>query len=315
MDLVNESLRNNLKLLNQNLKDKLHAIKGLDRENIRKKLLNFGYLVNLNKLNPEGLKILSPIACVDGSVNRYGDSHPHYVDIFQGLSKVSSVENKSRFKSDIYSPILNPSIEEDEDLRNKLLAKIEVVVAIESAKKDDVKVILMDGNLIRYSIRISEYYELLKEICEDKGILLAGFIKEAKSDSLFELMFPDVMGFNLFDKDLLYGVLNVGEGFILHDEYNKKLDRGISSMILRTSNHPGVGGLEILNSQKDRLIDIGNLCYSLTSSASRGVPMIIDMVDKEVKLDDKLTRELMNSHIDRDVLERFFVSERSLRRY
>ena len=43
--------------------------------------------------------------------------------------------------------------------------------------------------------------------------------------------------------------------------------------------------------------------------------IIIDMVDKEVKLDDKLTTELINSYVDRDVLERFFVSERSLRRY
>lgn len=316
MDIINESLRSNLKILNENLKEKLNEIQGLDRESIRKNLEEFGILVNLEKLDGTELRKFSPMACVDGSVNRYGGSHPHYIDIFQGLSKLSGVKSKSIFKSNVFSPIFDShGEEEEEEIRNKLLASIEVEVAIETLLSEDLKTLLMDGNLLRYSIRSSENYEELKEMCEYKNIILAGFIKEAKSDFLFELMFPHISEFTLYDKDLLYGVLNIGEAFIFHDEYNKKLEKDISSMLLRTSNYPGIGGIEILNSQKEYMLDIGNLCYSLTSSASRGVPMIIDIVDKEVKLDDKLTTELINSYIEKEVIERFFVSERSLRRY
>lgn len=316
MDIINENLRSNLKNLNESLKKKLNKIEGLDRESIRKNLQQFGILVNLKKLDGSELSKFGPMACVDGSVNRYGGSHPHYIDIFQGLSKLSGAESKSIFKSSIFSPILNsPTEEEDEEIRNKLLASIEVEVAIETLLFENVKTLLMDGNLLRYSIRSSDNYEELKEMCESKNVILAGFIKEAKSDFLFKLLFPDISGFTLYDKDLLYGVLNVGEGFIFHDEYNKKLEKDISSMLLRTSNYPGIGGLEVINSQREFILDIGNLCYSLTSLASRGVPMIIDIVDKEVKLDDKLTTELINSYIEKEVIERFFVSERSLRRY
>ena len=316
MDIVNENLKKSLEILNQNLNNKLYKIEGLSRESIRRNLINYGRLINLKKLSMDEMKPFKPAACVDGSVNRYGGSHPHYIDLFQGLSKISGENKKSHFKSSLFSPILNSiSDEEEEDLRNRLLAKIEVDVAIDTLEMENVKVILMDGNLIRYSIRSSKEYETLKESCEDKNVLLAGFIKEAKSDSLFTLLFPKVTDFSLYDKDLLYGVLDVGEGFILHDDFNKKIDQDISSMIFRTSNYPGVAGLEILKSQRDYLIDIANMCYSLTPIMSRGVPMIIDMVDKEVKLDDKLTTELINSYVDRDVLERFFVSERSLRKY
>lgn len=316
MDIVNDNLKKSLEILNINLKNKLYEIEGLDRKSLRSNLANYGKLINLRKLTIDEMKYFKPTACIDGSVNRYGGSHPHYIDLFQGLSKISGDNKKSHFKSNIFSPIINSiGDEDDEDLRNKLLAKIEVDVALDTLEMDDVKVILMDGNLIRYSIRISEEYEMLKEKCEERNIFLAGFIKEAKSDSIFSLLFPKITDFKLYDKDLLYGVLDVGEGFIPHDDFNKKIDQGISSMILRTSNYPGVGGLEILSSQRDYLINIANFCYSLTPIMSRGVPMLIDMVDKEVKLDDKLTTELINSYVDRDVLERFFVSERSLRRY
>lgn len=316
MDLANENLKADLKKLNDNLKDSLYKIENFDRESIRKRLEEIGSFVHLKKLSSKQLKVFKPIAVIDGSVNRFGASHPHYVDLFQALSKISGQKPKSHFKSDIFSPLINPSSEdEDEDLRNKLLAKIEVDVAIETIYMEDVKFILMDGNLIRYSIRTSETYKELKTLCEDRNILLAGFIKEAKSNLIFELIYPEVKNFNLYDKDLLYGVLDSGEGFVLNKDYDEKLKRGISSMILRTSNYPGVAGLEILESQSVQLENIANLCYSLTSEMSRGVPMIIDMVDKEVKLDDKLTKELILAHIDRDLIERFLASERSMRRY
>lgn len=172
----------------------------------------------------------------------------------------------------------------------------------------------MDGNLIRYTIEDKENFDKLSGLCLEKDVLLAGFIKEPKTNILGELIFKDSQQIKLYDKDILYGILNEGEGYILNDSYNKKVDQGFSSMFLRTASYPGVTGLEVLEGQRSSLYNIANLCYSLTPQMSRGVPLIIDMVDKEVKIDDKLMREIVLAYLDSDLVERFFRSERSMRR-
>lgn len=313
MELVNESLIKEIKNLNYNFKTKLNLIENIDRNSVRGHLSKNGKLININKLDKETLSNYVPMACVDGSVNRYGGSHPHYIDIYQALGKISKEKGISVYKSHINSPMISENPNSEEDLRKKLLAKIEVLTAIEIVDNYDIKVLLMDGNLIRYNIEIPEDFEILKNKCEEKNIILAGFIKEAKSNSLFDLFYDNNHGLTIYDKDLLYGVLNIGEGYILSDDLNKKINQGFNSIILRTSNYPGISGIEVLNSQKEHLIEVSNICYSLTSKMSRGVPLIIDIVDKEVKIDNKLAEELIKSYIDQDIIERFFRSERSMR--
>lgn len=315
MDFVNEEIISDLKKLNNNFREKFDNLGNLNKREIRINLRTYGKFVDLKKLNQDEIKNFSPMACVDGSVNRFGGSFPHYIDLFQGLSKVSDSKQRSFYTSKINSPLIEKiDIENEGEVRDKLLAKIEVEAALKTLEICDVKFILMDGNLIRYSILATEEFNKLKEICEKENIILSGFIKETKTDTLSELLLGKE-NLEIFDKDLLYGVLDEGEGFILYDDYSKKQERDISSMFVRTSNYPGVGGIEMLNSQREKILDVGNLTYSMTPRMSRGVPMIIDIVDSEVKLDDKLTEELILSYLDRDIVERIFVSERDLRRY
>lgn len=315
MEVVNKEIVRELRNINESFKEKFNIISNIDKTEIRNRLSDFGNFFKLKKLGKEELSNYNPMACVDGSVNRFGGSFPHYIDLFLGLSMVSGDESMSVFVSNINSPLLETIEEENSgEVRAKLLAEIEVDTAIKSTLETDLKFLLMDGNLIRYSILATEKFNQLVDACVSKGIIIAGFIKEAKTDTLSELVFNDTE-VEIYDKDLLYGVLDEGEGYILFDKYSKKQERNISSMFLRGAYYPGVAGIEVLNSQKDYLKDIGNLCYSLTTSTSRGVPMIIDMVDKKVKLDDKLTEELIMSYLDRDIIQRVFVSERSLRRY
>lgn len=313
MDLINKEIIESMKVLNENLKNKLSYLDNLNKKEIRKKLSDNGDFATINKLSKDQLSKYKNTACVDGSVNRYGGSYPHYIDLFQGLGKISGEKVFNECKVYINSPLLS-NLESDEDLRKKYLAKIEVEVALSILDNYDIKLLLMDGNLIRYNIEAPETFNLLKEKALEKNTYLAGFIKESKSNNLSNLFFEE-KDFQVYDKDLLYGVFDIGEGYVLSENLNKKVSQGFASMFLRTSNYPGISGLEVIYEQRDRLVEIASLLYSLTSKMSRGVPMIIDIVDKEAKLDDKLVEELIKSYIDKDIVERFFRSERSMRKY
>lgn len=313
MDKINSNLIENIKKLNNKLKSDLDITSKLGKNEIRKRLKDFGSFVKLSKLSNKELEAYKKMACVDGSVNRFGSSFPHYIDLFQGLGKISGLIGRDVFLSDVYSPISNPDSKEEEDFKKMLLAKIEILTAIEAVNTGQIKYLLMDGNLIRYKIENSENYERLQELCLEKEIVLTGFIKEPKTNSLFSLVFDDNMTGGLYDKDLLYGILDIGEGYILNETFNKKIDEGFFSIFLRLSNYPGITSLEMIHSQRQYLIEMAELCYSLTPLMSRGVPLIIDMVDKEVKIDDKMIRALLSAYIDTNLMERFFRSERSMR--
>ena len=314
MDLINEKIISEIKNLNQNFKSKFSNIENIDKNIIREKLTEKGEFLRLNKLSNESLSSFKPMVCIDGSVNRYGGSFPHYIDIFQGLGIISGQKFIKEYDAFINSPLIS-NLDSDEDLKKKLLAKIEIQTAIKIIENYDIKFILMDGNLIRYHIEVPEDFQLLKNICLEKNILLSGFIKESKTNYLYNMLFGEEANLQVYDKDLLYGVFSTGEGYILEDTLNAKINQGVYSMFLRISNYPGIAGIELLYEQKDNIFSVANLCYSLTSEMSRGVPLIIDIVDKEVKIDDRLARELINSYIDKDIVERFFRSERSMRKY
>lgn len=314
MESLNIKLAAKMKELNNKLSQDLRDIKNFNRPYLRDQLKAYGSFINLEKLEKEELEKFSKMACIDGSVNRFGSSHPHYIDVYQGLAKVSKSSLADVILSDVYSPLTSNLSEDDEDLKKKLLARIEILTGLETLRTYDLDYLLMDGNLIRYTIEDKENFDKLIGLCLEKDVLLAGFIKEPKTNILGELIFKDSQQIKLYDKDILYGILNEGEGYILNDSYNKKVDQGFSSMFLRTASYPGVSGLEVLEGQKASLYNIANLCYSLTPQMSRGVPLIIDMVDKEVKIDDKLMREIVLAYLDTDLVERFFRSERSMRR-
>ncbi len=322
MDKINKELIEDLKKLNNKLNEKILSYNLPSNNELRKNMESFGEFISFRKLNEEEILKFSPMACVDGSYNKYGGTSPNYIYIFQGLSKISVI-NENIFRVKTYSPILDEDYNEEslgiEDqkiellMSKKNLVEIELDVAIETCENYDIKFLLMDGNLIRYANESEEKYNKLVEITGEKNIILAGYIKEAKTNSIYNLI-SGKDDYSIMDKDLLFGVLEYGEGYILKKDFNKKIENNITSLFLRTSDYPGVTSIEMLERDEKYLKDISDLCFNFTLKSSRGVPMIIDIVDKEVKLDNKITDSLILANIDRDIIERFFTSERSLRR-
>lgn len=263
------------------------------------------------------------IVGVDGSVNKMGGSEPHFVEVFQGLAKSTCIGNEAIFKADIYTPLIDDEKDEilgeeardDKEERNRLLANIEVEVALESAKEHRPYAILMDGSLIRYYIYSYELWIKLREECEKNNILLVGVIEDIKTsiigDKLSEL--KSEVKLRAYDRELLFGLLNYGEMIAIEDEVNSKHRSGYSSVFMRSSMSPSVIGMDIIDTQKDHLEEMARLVFTLTPENSRGIPLWLDLVDKEVKISDALMKGLIERYMDKDIYERFFVSERSKR--
>lgn len=326
---INEILKDEIQLVNKKISQKYKNILSIDRDNFRE-LINrqVGSIISMDKLSIDRLKEYEAkggIVGIDGSVNKKGGSYPHYIELFQAMAKSTIKSQEAIFKAYVLSPVLDqPSREENplEDVESilaeeskKVLSRIEVEVALESIEKHKPYAIIMDGSLIRYYIYSKEEWLKLREKCEDKGIILVGVIEDIKTWMVGETL--EENGFienrKIYDKELLFGKLNMGEAIEIDDQVNTKGESGYSSMFMRTSLDPNIIGMDILDSQKEHIGEMANLVYTLTPENSRGIPLWLDLIDKEVKISDKLIESLMETYLDRDIYEKFFKAARTKR--
>lgn len=308
-----QDLEGQLREVNKSLRDKYNFIFSLDNDVFRKELTeNVGRLIEMEKFPKEKLSKYKRTVGVDGSNNRSGGAFPHFIEIFQGLAK--STDGNEVYKNKVYTPTLN-DIYEDKNLSQKYLATIEIETALEYIDKYDFDYLMMDGGFIRYKINCLDLFTELRETCEAKNIILFGLIKDLKTNVIARSLEIDE---SIYDREILFNRLKTGEAVLIRNEINKKfikdgLGEGFSSAFMRTSKFPGAVGLDILDTQERYLEEISSLIYTLTPMSSRGVPLWLDIVDKDVKITDEILTTLLEEYLDRDVYERFFISERDKR--
>lgn len=308
-----QDLEGQLREVNKSLRDKYNFIFSLDNDVFRKELTeNVGRLIKMEKFPKEKLSKYKRTVGVDGSNNRSGGAFPHFIEIFQGLAK--STDGNEIYKNKVYTPTLN-DIYEDKNLSQKFLATIEIETALEYIDKYDFDYLMMDGGFIRYKINCLDLFTELRETCEAKNIILFGLIKDLKTNVIARSLEIDE---SIYDREILFNRLKTGEAVLIRNEINKKfikdgLGEGFSSAFMRTSKFPGAVGLDILDTQERYLEEISSLIYTLTPMSSRGVPLWLDIVDKDVKITDEILTTLLEEYLDRDVYERFFISERDKR--
>lgn len=328
MQKLDNLLKEKVLDLNSTLSKKYDAILKMSRNEIRTFInSHVGKIKKMSKLDKFQLNLYQSkggIVGVDGSVNKLGGAYPHFVEVYQALAMSTTHKDDSVLLADIYSP-LNPDkevnlFESDEGIiennRNIKLSNLEVDAAIESVKKHNPYAILMDGGLIRYNINAHDRWMELRTLCEQRGIILVGVIKDIKT-SIIGNQLKEVdknIDDTFYDRELLFGRLDYGEMIIIDEEANKKGPKGYASVFLRSSLAPSVIGMDIIDSQKEHIEEMARLVFTLTPENSRGVPLWLDIVDKEVLISDEIMRSMIEQYMDRGLYERFFLSERDKRK-
>lgn len=328
---INRELRDNIVNISNILLDKYKDVLHKDKKEFKSYIeKNVGKIQKLSAFGKEELKKYEEyggIVGVDGSNNKVGGAAPHYIELYQGLAKSTKHQNKPIIRTDFFTPLYeevrrneedSQDMETDDGIRRRKLAEIELDVALESIDELEPYAILMDGSLIRYDILASKKWELLKDRCEDEGIILVGIIEDIKTSIIGESLkltegkeIKDLF----YDREMLYGILEYGELINIYDDMTKKSKAGLSSLFLRSSDNPSVIGIDILDSQKKELEDIVRLILAITPRGSRGIPLWLDIVDSEVRIPDKMIRGLLESYMDKSILEVFFVPERDKRTF
>ena len=324
---LNKGLKEKVTNISSALENKYKDIFILDKPQLRNFIEdNVGHISKMDKLGKETLikyQEQGGIVGVDGSNNKVGGAFPHYIEIYQALAKSTWIKDEQLFKTDIYTPLLPDTSEnlledqenKSEDNKDKRLATLEVEAAIESIDRFKPFAIMMDGGLIRYNICAYDKWMELKTRCEEEGIILFGVIKDIKTSIIGDIIMEKnkEISMQIYDREILFGILNYGEMILIQENANKKESEGYASIFLRSSLQPTVVGMDIIDSQRKHLIEMANLVFTLTPENSRGVPLWLDIVDQEVKLTDQMTRNLLETHMDRGIYERLFISERAKR--
>lgn len=328
---VSKELKDRTKELNEKLKTKYNKVFQMSKNEIISYIEeNIGEIIKLESLPLEELKKYyekGGIIGVDGSKNRIGSASPHFVELYQGLAKCTKGQDSSVYKGDFYTPLYNEEeknilnenevkTNSEEKILNYKLSKIEVDAALEGINKFNPSVVMMDGSLIRYNIECNNEWIKLKDECEKRKIILIGVIKEIETSIIGNSMIKNkiLKDYEIFgDREMLYGLLEYKDMILIETNVGNKNEAGLSSAFIRSSFSPTAIGLDILESQRDRIIDMGRLVVSLTAENSRGVPLWLDIVDKEVKISDKMMRGILETALDREILEKLFISERDKR--
>lgn len=314
----------------QGLREKLLEVDGrfkkiygnIDKENLLfslKKIM--GNPIKLKKLGAESIeKIVEGrgIVGVDGSINNYGGIYPHYISLVQAMAKSTLPGDEEISLQDIYVPIFDDDDgqAEDEQKRRRVMSGLELQSASLALEKFSSKIILMDGSLIHYGIDCPEEWRRLKEKALDFNKIIIGVTEEVKTKDVANVLRVE-LGFKedvLYDREILFGVLKEGEMLEMRPELKpKKAESGIRTCYVRLSEDPQVAGLDFIDEQYGEALKYVDLIYTLTPSKGRGIPLWLDIVDKEVKITDAMVKGLVESTISKEIREMILNPKRNKR--
>ncbi|SEG04213.1 NurA domain-containing protein [Caloramator fervidus] len=306
-------LKVKLSELNNKLKEQK---KKIDKEKVEKTLYEIGKKHKLKRLDEKEIKEITRdkgIIGVDGSINNYGGIYPHYISIVQALAK--STLNEAYILQDVYAPLFEEEDSQikDEQRRRAAMSKLEIQVAMYAMENFKSDIILMDGSLMHYGIDCPFEWQAFKEMVLKKGKIVIGVAEEVKTKDIAELV-KDKIGYSnvLYDREILFGLLNEGEVLEIDIKTQKK-QKGIKTLYARLSKDPQVIGLDFLAEQFEDGLKLCNLLYTLTPREGRGIPLWLDMVDKEVKVSDEMVRVFVETYIDKELREMFINPKRNKR--
>lgn len=321
---MNHEMIDAIRMISSQVQDRTRDLKSLEEARLRNFIgEQIGSLHRLEKADAarlENVKKAGGLLCVDGSYNRLGGAAPHYLEIFRGVGICTTAMKESITKVEASTPITlqNPEADFSFGDRSKeseaRLAQLEIEVAMELVDRFDGYALVLDGSLIRFDILCKERWEALKQKCEEKDLPIIGVIEDIKSDGIGrELERAGLCRYVHYDREILTGKLRLGEAIAVSETFPGKSERGLSSMFARFSSQPFSLGVDMAGYDPRRFLTIASVLYAITPQHGRGVPAILDIVDEKARISDIQMREMLAAHVEKEVLETYFISRRSKR--
>ena len=315
--MISKDLMDEVSDLNERLKNRKNVSK-LSREDIRNLITNeIGKIKVYNRFSVDKLKEIKQDGCicvVDGSANRIGANYPNYVEFFQSMALLSS-DQEPLVKADILCPLVDEFSERDQfQISKEKLCATELAVAIEAVSNHDVKILMMDGTLMRYALEAEGLYEDLVELCDEKGVILVGVVEEINTKIIMNTFNENGVNVGmLFDREALFNVLDMNEGFIVKKHKSRKEEYNIEQAFIRTSKDPCVIAIDIPSQNMGKFDEIISFVLTLSDENTRGVPFLLDLVDKKTRIDNKQAEILAKKYLDTEMYQSIFRSQRSKR--
>ncbi|KRQ86335.1 NurA domain protein [Caloramator mitchellensis] len=309
-----EALKQKLNILNEKLKNEYEFFKNNKIDEILDKVSR---RFVFKRLSADEISNIATdgIIGVDGSINNYGGIYPHYISIVQALAK--STLNESKLIQDVYAPLFEEEDGQlqDEQRRRARMSKLELDAAMHAIENFKSNIILMDGSLMHYGIDCPLEWQKLKDAALRNNKIIIGVTEEVKTKDIGNIIKEEIKYSNVvYDREVLFGILQEGEALELNEKVKtEKKQKGIRTIFARLSSDPQVIGLDFLEEQFDEGFKLCNLLYTLTPREGRGIPLWLDLVDREVKVTDEMVKTLIESTIDRGIRERIFNPKRSKR--
>lgn len=315
--MISKDLMDEVSRLNQRLKNRKNVSK-LSRKDVRDLITDeIGDIKVYDRFDVNKLKEIKKsgsICVVDGSVNRIGANYPNYVEFFQSMALLSS-DQEPLVKADILCPLVDEFSERDQfQISKEKLCATELAVAIEAVSHHDIKILMMDGTLMRYSLEAEDLYNDLVELCDMKGVLLVGVVEEISTKIIMNTFNENdnYVGM-LFDREALFNALDMDEGFVVKNHKSRKEEYSIEQAFIRTSKDPCVIAIDIPSQNMDDFDEIISFVLTMSDENTRGVPFLLDLVDKKTRIDNKQAEILAKKYLDTEMYQSIFRSQRSKR--
>ncbi|ACX52842.1 NurA domain protein [Ammonifex degensii KC4] len=264
------------------------------------------------------------VVAVDGSLGTVGSHFPYFLVLMQAVAFALPPLDSPLVEHEVFSP-LKPEVREYLEERaqkergapdlmaeqrvRELMTALELRVALQVAEALPGALVLLDGGFVPFRNRAGELFQALCERALEGGVLLVGVIEEIASRRLGEAVGLGFTGFSPHDREVLYGCLDLGEVFELEEDEEEPFIR----VFARFGHHPQPVAFDFLREQKEFLPEILGVLRALTPADGRGIPSLIDLADRYVRLQAAEVERLVAVTVPPELREVFLSSHRRRR--
>ena len=279
---------------------------------LRKKLKEHGDFIHISQMSKTEILDFSKskgLMGVDGSYMTMGETFPNILFLAQAIAKSTNAPKETVRNVDIFSGLLDGG-EEDINEYSKKVAEMEVQVALQGLEKFNPFAVFLDGGFWRLTKNCTNkgknLWNKFSKLCIEGNHLLVGVIEDVGSYELCDKIELETV---FHDRDLMFGILGIGEVYFLKEPYKGDFLK----VFARFSKDPMSIACDFLPQQKDSVLNMLKFIYSLTPINERGIPLWCDIVDKEVKITKEMACSIVSSYIDPVLQEKILTGKRNRR--